>query len=327
MKKPNSLNEANRSDAYGFTTFFKDGKYYFQFKETSGRPILFSQGYATEKSRNNGIQSVIRNAKKDKQYEFKKGKKDKKGKRFFILKAGNHQEIGRSDLFGNKEELEEKLAIIKAIQLDVPILEKTTKEKGIKNLPRHKFSLIYYPDSKVWQIKHDHSENSKEFKTYNSQLIESFVKQHLPAELNTLPTSKAQKTKQISPKHQPMPAVAQAAPQPTQEQIELKIRTHRRELVKSVAKANQLGLLEVTTKNRIPNTEQPYFGQVIAKSLNSSKATIIAEVKALNARAGALFIPINDANKLNPGWYRFNLTLQQGNKGRVLSGSQVVLLN
>ena len=327
MKKNTPPNEVIRSKAHGFITYTDNGKHYFQFRDAAAQTILFSQGYTTEKSRDNGIQSVIKNAKNQEQYEFKKGKKDKKGKYFFILKAGNHQEIARSDFFDSKEEAKEKLAIVQAIQSNVPIRDMTT-EPSITNLPRHKFSIIYYPDSKVWQIKHDQSEDSKEFKTYDSQLITSFINQHLPAELNVIAnpeTPETQKAKQIPPKS--MPAVAQTTPQAALEQVELKIRTYRRNLVKTTVKANQLGLLEVLTKNQNPNTEQVYFGQVVAKPLNNSKATIIAEVKELTARGNTLFIPINEAGKLNPGWYRFDLTLQQGNKGEVISGSQVVLLN
>ena len=62
----------------GFATFFKeDGLYYFQFNDTAGQPVLFSRGYQSDKSRDNGIKAVIRNASKEQRYETERTKSGK----------------------------------------------------------------------------------------------------------------------------------------------------------------------------------------------------------------------------------------------------------
>ena len=74
----------------GFITFEHEGEYYFAWVE-DGEIILRSEGYTTEKARNNGIQSVMKNREEEKRFSID----EKMGYYFLVLKAGNHQEIGR----------------------------------------------------------------------------------------------------------------------------------------------------------------------------------------------------------------------------------------
>ncbi len=76
----------------GFHKFEKNGEYYFGYNDDNGNTILRSEGYTTEKARDNGIESVKKNATD----ESKWSTVEEGGKYFRILKAGNHQEIGRS---------------------------------------------------------------------------------------------------------------------------------------------------------------------------------------------------------------------------------------
>lgn len=74
----------------------KDGKHYFVLKAGNGETILQSQGYASEKSRDNGIESVRKNSQEPKRFEKKTATN---GKFFFTLNATNGQIIGKSQMY------------------------------------------------------------------------------------------------------------------------------------------------------------------------------------------------------------------------------------
>ncbi len=215
----------NPSSRYGFELFFKeDEKYYFQFNDARGEPILFSsRGYASEKSRLNGIRAVIRASASKEHYERKQ---NAGGEYYFILKSGN-KKLCRSLVFSSQEEAEDKAKLMLKMGKDVPIFnredfseksEKTAKEspktveeppkvvkespkatkkspeiisnpvnlptgqEGVGKMPRYKYSIIYYPESKVWSITSDFSGDSKQLKTCDGQQIEAFLKVQLPEE-------------------------------------------------------------------------------------------------------------------------------------------------
>ncbi len=81
-----------------FSTFTNDGEYYFAMLDSDGKVRLRSEGYTTENARDNGIASVIRNREHEERWSVK----EEEGKYYSILKAGNHQEIGRSCPYDNK---------------------------------------------------------------------------------------------------------------------------------------------------------------------------------------------------------------------------------
>ena len=76
-----------------------NNQYYFQFLRDDGQVILNSEGYTTEAARDNGVQSVIRNSGNADRYETRS---NDGGGFYFMLKAGNNQEIGRSVTFRNE---------------------------------------------------------------------------------------------------------------------------------------------------------------------------------------------------------------------------------
>lgn len=100
------LELASRAEDLNFVTYTEpvDGeeRFFFQFNDKAGNPLLFSEAYQTESGRKNGMESVRRNAVKKAQYVAK----EEKGKYFFVLKAGNHQEISRSRDFDSRKEME-----------------------------------------------------------------------------------------------------------------------------------------------------------------------------------------------------------------------------
>ena len=82
-----------RSEKYpDFSLFERDGEHYFALLDNNGDVVLRSEGYKSEKGRENGIQSVIKNKEIEKRWSID----ENRGVYFHVLKAGNHQEIGRS---------------------------------------------------------------------------------------------------------------------------------------------------------------------------------------------------------------------------------------
>ena len=74
----------------------KDGQDYFRLKAGNGEIILSSEGYKSRKSCANGIESVRKNSQDESRFEVKTAKD---GREYFILKAANGQEIGRSQMY------------------------------------------------------------------------------------------------------------------------------------------------------------------------------------------------------------------------------------
>ncbi len=83
----------DRSSLYPeFSVFEEGGEHYFALHDKDGDVVLRSEGYTTEKARLNGIQSVINNRDIEERWSVI----EDDGMYFSVLKAGNHQEIGRS---------------------------------------------------------------------------------------------------------------------------------------------------------------------------------------------------------------------------------------
>ncbi len=74
----------------------KNGKFFFNLLAGNGQIILSSEMYESKASANNGIASVKTNATNDARYEKMEGK-DKSP--YFVLKAGNYQVIGKSQMY------------------------------------------------------------------------------------------------------------------------------------------------------------------------------------------------------------------------------------
>jgi uncharacterized protein YegP (UPF0339 family) len=74
----------------------KDGQDYFNLVAANGQTILQSEGYKSAKSCANGIESVRTNSQDEGRFECRTAKN---GKSYFVLKAGNGQEIGRSQMY------------------------------------------------------------------------------------------------------------------------------------------------------------------------------------------------------------------------------------
>ena len=78
---------------YGFSTFSEDGEFYFAYLDENNQVILRSEGYQSEASRDNGINSVMKNMELDERY---KALQLEDHTWVLSLRAGNHQEIAQS---------------------------------------------------------------------------------------------------------------------------------------------------------------------------------------------------------------------------------------
>lgn len=75
-----------------------NGKFHFNLKAGNGQVILSSELYETRSACENGIESVQKNAADASRYEKRISTK---GDPFFVLKAANGQEIGKSEMYSS----------------------------------------------------------------------------------------------------------------------------------------------------------------------------------------------------------------------------------
>ncbi len=78
----------------------KNDKFYFSLLAGNGQTILQSEMYESKASAQNGIASVKKNASDDGRYDRLNSSK---GEPYFVLKAGNHQVIGNSQMYASEK--------------------------------------------------------------------------------------------------------------------------------------------------------------------------------------------------------------------------------
>ena len=98
----------------------KDGQDYFVLKAGNGETILQSEGYKARKSCANGIESVRKNSQDESRFEVREAKN---GKAFFVLKASNGQEIGRSQMYKSDSGCSNGMKSLARNALDAPVVE------------------------------------------------------------------------------------------------------------------------------------------------------------------------------------------------------------
>jgi len=87
----------------------KDGKFYFNLKASNGQVILTSQMYKEKSGAKNGIASVQQNSSVNDLFEKKESASEKS---FFVLKAKNHQVIGKSQFYKTTAALDNGIASV-----------------------------------------------------------------------------------------------------------------------------------------------------------------------------------------------------------------------
>lgn len=81
----------------------KSGQFVFNLKSANGQVILTSEQYKAKASATNGIKSVKKHAKADKNFDRRKSKK---GEPYFVLIASNKEIIGRSEMYTGSSGME-----------------------------------------------------------------------------------------------------------------------------------------------------------------------------------------------------------------------------
>ncbi len=74
----------------------KSGQFHFNLLAGNGQIIMQSEMYESKASALNGITSIQKNAADDTRYDRLTSKSEKP---YFVLKAGNHQIIGQSQMY------------------------------------------------------------------------------------------------------------------------------------------------------------------------------------------------------------------------------------
>lgn len=99
-----------------------NGKFHFNLKAGNGQIILSSELYESRGAAENGIESVKKNAGDDARYERRTSAK---GDPYFVLKASNGQEIGRSEMYNSTTAMENGIASVKTNGPDAAIADAT----------------------------------------------------------------------------------------------------------------------------------------------------------------------------------------------------------
>ena len=76
----------------------KDGSPFFVLKAGNGEPILKSEMYSSMDACENGIESVKKNSQDEGKFDVLEAKD---GSPYFVLKAGNGQVIGNSEMYSS----------------------------------------------------------------------------------------------------------------------------------------------------------------------------------------------------------------------------------
>lgn len=98
----------------------KNGKYHFNLLAGNGQIIFSSQMYETKTSAENGISSVQKNGGDESRFERSESKN---GDPYFVLKAGNGQVIGQSEMYKSKASMENGIQSVMKNAPDAPTVE------------------------------------------------------------------------------------------------------------------------------------------------------------------------------------------------------------
>lgn len=102
----------------------KNGEFQFSLKATNGQEILGSEGYTTMAACKNGIESVKKNAADEARFERKEAKN---GAPYFVLKAGNGQVIGQSEMYSSEASRDNGIASVMKNAPEAEVVDETVE--------------------------------------------------------------------------------------------------------------------------------------------------------------------------------------------------------
>lgn len=100
-----------------------NGKFHFNLKAGNGQIILSSEMYESKSACENGIESIKKNAGNADRFDRRESKG---GDPYFVIKAGNGQEIGRSETYqGGATAMENGIKSVMTNAPDATIVDTT----------------------------------------------------------------------------------------------------------------------------------------------------------------------------------------------------------
>jgi len=100
----------------------KDGQSYFTLKAANSQVVLSSEGYKTAKACINGIESTRKNSQNPNRFEVRTAKD---GRQYFILKATNGREIGRSQMYKSASGCQNGMKSVAASAADAVVVDES----------------------------------------------------------------------------------------------------------------------------------------------------------------------------------------------------------
>lgn len=97
-------------------------KFHFNLKSGNGQIILSSEMYESKSACQSGIESIKKNGGDESRFERTESKN---GDPYFILKAGNGQEIGRSEMYSGTAAMESGIQSVIKNAPDAVIVDAT----------------------------------------------------------------------------------------------------------------------------------------------------------------------------------------------------------
>lgn len=167
-----------------------EGLFFFQYNDATGMPVLFSQPYHSADKRDQGIETLRKNATDAGHY----AEIEADGRFFFVIKAGNHKEIARSQPYKTAAECKKATKAFQAqwkIQTDERDATKLDQEveRQMDNADtthlRYRFALNFYVNKTnnriLGKIEYPLAKDDKEsFEGLDLERIGSFISQRLP---------------------------------------------------------------------------------------------------------------------------------------------------
>ena len=100
----------------------KNGQFFFNLKAANGEVILTSEMYKQKEGADRGIESVKKNSSSDATYERKTATN---GQHYFVLKAANHEVIGKSETYSSSSAMAKGIASVKRNGPEARIVDST----------------------------------------------------------------------------------------------------------------------------------------------------------------------------------------------------------
>lgn len=99
-----------------------NSQFYFRLLAENGEQILRSEGYVSKQGAQNAISSVRANSPHDNRYEKRTSSNDNY---YFVLKSGNREIIGMSQMYTTAQARDKGIASVKANGPVAPIIDLT----------------------------------------------------------------------------------------------------------------------------------------------------------------------------------------------------------